>query len=229
MKLGIVLPSYLYNAKRCQLAADAFNSLAKAEPLQHETTLLLLVRSGVGNHDSFIEPLREKFRLVVKPDDGLEGTEQTLAFGTQWLLDNFDMDYVTWMGDDALFNPFWLWKLKELIERRPGAVAWSVYRSSFEWIHKTLREDGEDVLVRSICGHGLTFTRQEWKDWGIRWQDGRWEAHGGDTLDLLHYEQRPGERWVTKRSYIQHTSPYSGKHCTDKTPEYANSFVVGEE
>jgi len=183
----------------------------------------------MSHYEPYLELLKQRFHLMVKTDEGLEGTEQTLAFGTQWLLDNFSVDYVTWMGDDALFNSFWLWKLKELIERHPNAVSWSVYRSAYEWIHKTLKEDGEDILVRSICGHGLTFSREEWKTWGIDWHKKAWWAPAGDTLDLVHVAERQGERWVTKRSYIQHTSPHEGTHCTAATPEFAREFVAEEE
>jgi hypothetical protein len=229
MKLGIVLPSYLYNEQRQRLADDAFLSLSRSETLQEETKLLLLVKGPPSKYVQYVEALREKFGVVLKTDEGLRGTEQTLAFGTQFLFDSYDIDYVTWMGDDALFNPYWLWKLKELIERRPAAKSWSVYRSAFEWIHKTLEENGEDVRVRSICGHGMTLSRQEWKEWGIDWRQGEWQAPDGDTLDLLHVTHRPGVRWVTKNSYVQHTSPHAGTHCTKDTPEYANSFVTGEK
>lgn len=229
MKFGIVLPSYMYNTKRCQLADAAFQSLAKTEPLQEETTLLLLIKGPASNYQMHLEQLKTKFHLIVKTDEGLSGTEQTLAFGTQWLFENFGVDYVTWMGDDALFNPYWLWKLAGLIERHPDAVSWSVYRSSFEWIHKTLKEEGEDVLVRSICGHGLTLSKKEWTEWKIDWHKQAWWAPDGDTLDLVHVDERKGERWVTKRSFIQHTSPHEGTHCTANTPEYANAFVAEAE
>jgi hypothetical protein len=230
MKLGIVLPSFLYNDERKRLAADAFNSLIQTERLEHETRLLLLVKAGhAAEYNGPMEGLTKTFNVILKTDEGLDGTEQTLAFGTQYLLDNFGVDYITWMGDDALFNKMWLWHLEGLIKRHPDAKSWSVYRSAYEWVHKTLDDTGTDVLVRSICGHGMTFTKKEWEEWGIDWKKGKWFCHQGDTLDLVHSEVRAGERWVTKKSWVEHTGK-QGVHCTVLTPEHAKDFqLVGEE
>lgn len=226
MKLGIVLPSYLYSMDRKKLAWNAFQSLSKTESLQQETRLLLLAKDGHEvDYADMLGDLQKKFNVILKSDVGLNGTEQTLAFGTTWLFDEFGVDYVTWMGDDALFNPLWLWKLDGLIKRHPEAKSWSVYRSAYEWVHKTLDDSGEDVLVRSICGHGMTLSKKEWKEWGIKWQTGAWCAPDGDTLDLYHFCERPGDRWVTKKSYVQHTGKI-GVHCTALTPEYARDFQL---
>lgn len=224
MKLGIVLPSYMYNPTREQLATAAFISLAQTEALPEKTRLLLLVRDAYKYGD-IASALREKFDVILRSDEGLNGTEQTLAFGTTFLLDNYNVDYVTWMGDDALFNQMWLWKLEGLIARHPEAKSWSTYRSAYEWVHRTLDETGEDVQVRSICGHGMTFSRKEWQDWGVQWEQGAWCAPDGDTLDLVHVAERPGERWVTKSSYVQHTGRV-GVHCTVDIPEYGRDFQV---
>lgn len=224
MRMGIVLPSFLYNDKRKQLADQTFRSLAKTEPRMEPTRLLLLVRSP-HEYTAYVEDLKDKFQIILKTDEGLTGTEQTLAFGTTWLWENFDLDTVTWMGDDALFNPFWLWKLEELVKRHPGARSWSVYRSAYEWFHRTLDETGEDVSVRSICGHGLTMSKQEWMEWKVDWKVGAWGCPYGDTLDLVHMHERLGERWVTKQSYLEHTGK-EGVHATVDTPEYARNFVA---
>ncbi len=225
MKLGITLPSHFYTPERRRLADAAFRSLAATESLQEPTTLLLLVRRGTaGDYTAYTDQLNNKFRLIIKTDEGLEGTEQTLAFGTTYLAENFDLDYLMWMGDDALFHPFWLWKLEGLISRHLAAKAWSVYRSAHEAFHAPIRQLEDDMEVRSICGHGMTFSVKEWKAWGIKWQQGAWLSSRGDTMDLLHVEARPGERWVTKHSYLQHTGKV-GRHCTGNEPEYAQEYA----
>lgn len=228
MKFGIVLPSYIYSDYRKKLAIAAFASLMKTEQLQFETRLLLLVKAGTaGDYAGLLPGLSKAFQVTLKTDEGLVGTEQTLAFGTEWLFNNYTTEFVIWMGDDALFNPMWLWQLDALIRRHPTAKSWSVYRSAYEWFHRTLDDTGEDVSVRSICGHGLTFSKREWRDWGVTWKDVSTDPDK-TTLDLLHADQRKGERWVTKKSYIQHTGK-EGVHCGVDTPEYARDFEpVGE-
>jgi hypothetical protein len=225
MKLGIVLPSFMYSAVRRKLACEAFMSLSRCESLQEETTILLLVKHGTGHEYAVpIENLSKSFRIILRTDEGLEGTEQTLAFGTKWLLDTFAVDYITWMGDDSLFHPMWLWQLESLIKRHPNAVSWSVYRSAYQWFHKTLKTAGEDVLVRSICGHGLTFSRKEWEEWGMDWKKANDYPM---TLDLVHFDERAGERWVTKKSFIEHTGKV-GVHCTEDMPEHAVDFQTAD-
>lgn len=225
MKFGIVLPSWLYSDERKKLAQKTFHSLASTFSLADESALLLLVKRGtVQNYTQEMNSLSWRFKVLLRTDEGIDGTEQTLAYGTQYLLDNSDVQYITWMGDDALFHPLWLRKLSELVERHPEAKAWSVYRSSFEFVHRTMKVDGDDVLVRSICGHGMTFSREEWKTWGIEWQrPDTWEWEPGATMDIMHPHQRPGERWVTKESWVEHTGR-TGLHCTPDVPEYARDF-----
>lgn len=224
MKIGIVLPSWMYNDERTRLATAAFASLSRTSAIDPHPALLILAKFGSGwLYDKFAEALPQ-FDCVLKEDRDLSGTEQTLAWGTQELFNNPAIDYVTWMGDDALFHPDWLLKLQELIVRHPDAKSWSVYRSNHEYFHKTLSVEGDDVLVRSICGHGLTLGRTEWAEWGINWRDGHWFCHSGDTLDLVHAEHRPGQRWVTRKSYVEHTGWRNGVHCTGGEKEYAQEF-----
>jgi hypothetical protein len=225
MKLGIVLPTWLYNEERKQLGAAAFKFLAKTKPLSDETELLLICKQGTMDaYEPFCDDLSQVFRLQVKEDVNLHGTEQTLAFGTTYLFNTLGLDYVTWMGDDALFHSEWLLQLEQLIGRHPDAMSWSVYRSNHERFHAPLEFVGDDVRVRSICGHGLTISQKEWKEWGIKWQDGAWCGGGGDTLDLLHVVMREGPRWVTKKSYVQHTGWRGGVHCIGTEKEWAQEF-----
>lgn len=226
LKLGICLPSYLYNEEREKLANDAFGSLAKSEPLVDEVTLLLLIESGsLVKYTPYLEDLRKKFRTVIKVHDSNGSAEQKFAYGTSYLIDAFGIDTVVWMTDDTLHHPLWLWKLEGLVRRHPDAKAWSVYRSSFELMHRTIKEEGEDVLVHSVCGHGMTLSAKEWKAWGMTAEKAAgYGSNGQVTLDVEHPEVRPGERWVTKRSWIEHTGK-TGVHTALSIPEYAKDFV----
>ena len=222
---GIVLPTWIYSRSRGIWADAAFRDLVRTERPSNIPQLLLLL--GSANYAYPLELLGTVFRCTALPQpENVSGTEQTLAYGTEWMLRETDATHIVWLGDDALFNPRWLIELEGLIGRHPEARAHSVYRSAYEYVHKTLAEDGKDVLVRSLCGHGLTFTREEWAAWGIQWQQGKmWtNPHGGETLDLHHVWARPGERWVTRQSYIDHTGK-TGFHCQPQIPEYARDFV----
>lgn len=256
MRFGIVLPTWIYNAERARLATEAFDSLARTECPSRRAALLLLVRPGIMS--KYTGPVQGRLlafetQMLFQGKD-IEGTEQTLAWGTEEMLRSFgDVTHVVWMGDDALFHPRWLRELENLVKRHPGARAWSVYHSAHQAHHKDLRHvDGlecrldpcavntasddeeltcetkpfRDVLVKSVCGHGMTFTREEWAEWGIKWETGRrWNSPEGNTLDLHHAWARPGERWVTARSYVEHTGK-EGINCRAHIPEYGIGFTL---
>lgn len=225
MKFGVVLPTWVYSRTRQVWADAAFRDLVLTQSPSEMPHLLLLV--GPANYNYPTEELGKVFHCTAFPQpENVSGTEQTLAYGTEWMLGETDATHIVWLGDDALFNPRWLIELEALIGRHPEARGWSVYRSAYEQIHKTLVETESDAMVRSLCGHGLTFTREEWVAWGIHWQQGKMWTNptGGETLDLHHVWARPGERWVTKRSYIQHTGT-TGFHCQPQIPEHARDFV----
>lgn len=272
MRFGIVLPTWLYNAERHRLARPCFSSLARTRCPSNSPYLLILHKESwdhdsfgfnLGSHDDGYAVALGPFRVYGLPEPPLvSGTEQTLAYGTEKILEFPEVSHVVWMGDDALFNPHWLIALEALVSRHPDAVAWSVYHSAYQHVHKDLEEQrhdglsldwenqlraaiddpslarGEDrvvvaytdVLVRSICGHGMTFAREEWEAWGVHWTQGKeWHSPQGTTLDMHHACNRPGERWVTKESYVEHTGR-SGKHCVPEIPEYATGFVgLGQE
>lgn len=225
-KFTIVLPSFLYNATRVALAKATFASMAKTRRPEFLHRLDMLVKGDAttgewpysgGSNDSFLAT------LIPEPV-GIGGTEQTLAWGATHAFEQ-GADYVVWMGDDALFHPDWLIQLDALIDRHPGARAWSVYHSSHTAFHEDLAFEGEDVRVLSVCGHGMTFSRQEWEDWGVNWQEpAAFTSPRGSTLDLHHPWKRPGDRWVTNRSFVEHTGRV-GIHCNPMVPEWAQNFA----
>lgn len=228
ISFGIVLPSQIYSEYRRDLAKKAFESLLKTRPPTLTPFLFLLIKS---RHEVYpAEGIHKGFFLYDLEEPGRElGTEAALAYGTDQVFKNPGITHVVWMGDDSLFHPDWLIQLEALILRHPKARAWSVYRSAYEAVHATLEcrldKDVEDVRVRSLCGHGMTITKEEWQEWGIKWQDGRnsWGSPSGNTLDLLHVHSRPGERWCTAKSYVEHTGR-TGKNCQADIPEWAVAF-----
>lgn len=231
MKFGIVLPCWIYNATRHELANAAFESLVNTEPAEERASLFVVSRADLTKGFEFIETIAASPELAFTPivayqPDNIGGTEQTLAWGTEQAFELPGVTHVVWMGDDALFNPKWLIELQALINRHPDARSWSVYRSAHVAFHAPLVETDLDVQVRSICGHGMTFSKEEWLAWDVHWSQGQaWpNPYAGNTLDLHHAWKREGERWCTKRSYVEHTGKY-GLHCTPAIPEYAVDFA----
>jgi len=223
-KYGIVLPSWAYSAERANLIRQTMLSLEKTEWVVRKPKLLLILKLTEHYPHSYItdELLANFDAEAIADPPGVHGTEQTLAYGTQYLFDQ-GVDYVTWMGDDALFHSHWHLHLRKLIEDKPDALGWSVYRSAYETYHTTLETQNGYVRVSTLCGHGMTVSRAEWEKWGINWRQGVWMSHGADTLDLYHATVREGERWTTAVSYVEHTGR-SGMHCSPGIPEWAVDF-----
>ena len=221
-RYSVCLPSHVYNQERVTLVGPAMATLARTVHDGNKPMLMIIFKNE-GNYNYQMERFSESFdaRLVGEPS-GVGGTEMTLAWGTQQLFDD-GADYVTWMGDDALFHPQWHMKLRKLIEDKSEALGWSVYRSAYEEFHKTELEEHEYVRVSSLCGHGMTFSKEEWKLWEIDWRKGFWASPGADTLDLYHAWVRKGERWTTRVSYIEHTGR-RGVHALPHMPEWAVNF-----
>jgi hypothetical protein len=224
VKFGLVMPTYVYNDTRRILADRTFETLLKME--SRETPLLVLVVKENG-YTYRMEDLRRRFWLEVQGNsrEGVEFkfSEQPAVHGT-YLAFERGAEYVVHLNDDSLFHPRWLLELEDLIGRHPDAISWSVYRSARQDVHQPIREAGGDVLVSSICGTGITFSRREWQEFGIDWHDYQWTSPRGSTLDLYHPHVRQGERWCTGRSFLDHTGRV-GIHCTPAMPEYALNFV----
>lgn len=164
---------------------------------------------------------------VMHQPPGMDGSEEPLPYGTEYAM-KLGFTHMMWTGEDTLYHPDWLLQLDGLIERHPEARAWSVYRSAHEAYHKTLALQGEDVLVRSLCGVGLTFSVAEWVAWDITPEEMLEIKQINTTLDLLHKAQRPGERWCSNVSYIEHTGRV-GSHTHPEAPEWAIKFQgIGE-
>lgn len=233
MKFAIVIPAYIYNMDRVRLANAFFASLLRTKKPGEVPRLIVLVKPS-----EYAYPWGELARIfdLTVLEQSAEGTvfrgiDQPLIYGTDEAFKG-GAEYAVHLNEDALVHPNWLRELEGLIGRHLGATAWSVYRSAYVAVHAPIREEGDDVLVRSINGNGLTFSRDEWKAWGQDWHARAWPDNpresGTVTLDYRHYLERPGERWVTRRSYVEHTGR-DGTYCVPGIPEWAVDFAGTEE
>lgn len=226
MKFAFVMPCWPRTEERIRLANECFASLLRTESIGTTPILFLLWKPGPYVYP--LEALRKKFWTIYwqQAHEGriLEGVDQPAVYGMGVAVE-YGADYLVILGEDTLFHPQWLRRLVDLIERHPEARAWSVYRSAHVAIHRTLEERGNDVLVRSINGNGLCVSAVEWHAWGLHWTQGtKWPSPDGTTMDMHHLTARPGERWVTKESYLEHTGR-TGAHAHPGVPEYAQNFL----
>lgn len=200
MKFGIVIPSYLYNAERVAWARRSFASLRHTLPPSEPPVPLVVTKPGDVPIEQVLGEANLMTLVTEQPRDA-QNACAALAWGFDHMLERHpDVTHVLFVGDDFVYNPAWLQQQEALISRHPDARSWYVYRSSNERHHRTIYDDGKDVLVTNISGPGC-FSRSEWYDWGIRYQD--FPRPDGCTLDVLHGRERPGDRWVTRSSYVQ--------------------------
>jgi hypothetical protein len=235
MKFGIIIPSYINSDTRRQFAERSYKSLMTTQlPSEDCPVDLWAVAAGDSAFNLAVQELDIKDRLVFltmvfpQPDE-LAGLDPAIAWCVERLFASTDCTHVIELADDMIYNPRWFIELKALVERHPDARAWSVYRSAHTNHHRTLRETDGDHLVTSLAGNGTCWTREEWAAWGVNWTQGpTWPVPtGGDTLDLHHAYARPGERWATDKSWLDHIGTV-GIHAAEGIPEHALNFQ-GEE
>ena len=225
MKFGLVMSSFVYNEERMALATACFDSLLQTRFPDGAPLLLMVVKPSAFPYP--INELQRKFWLEVHGNscEGIEFqmSEQPAVYGTDVAFSR-GADVVVHLNDDSLMHPEWLVELEGLIERHPHAYAWSPYRSARQDVHKPLETAGSDIMVRSLCGLGIAFSRQEWAAMGVSWKQSQWMSPWGSTLDLWHAWARPGERWCPTISYMEHTGRI-GIHSKTPTPEVAIAFA----
>ena len=224
---GLLLVHYPYNAERKTWAKRSFESLSRTcnEGLHAKPTLLMVIK-GIAEREAtrVVESFKQFENRVVLEDQMCSGIDSATSWGYYKLCGLFpEVTHIHFLADDFIYNPSWLLRLQEIIERHPGARGWSVYRSGL-WSPHTLTEKGGDVLVDVINAMGC-LTREEWLDWGVDWHLNTFTDWA--TLDLYHAMVRKGEYWVTARSYTD-TIGVIGLHDSLSKHEFAVDFV-GEE
>lgn len=223
MNLGLNLVSYIYNEQRKEYAERSFASLVKTKLDLKDKVFGMYFTYKVSNitfdYKSWIFKFPFSRTLTAEQPEWINGLDPVVIWTTDQMFRHHpEVTHVCLLTDDVLYNPDWLTALIMLIERRPNAKAWSVYRSSYTRHHRTVKTQGwmylpgpggTDIQVTSIAGIG-TVSRREWEEYAPNWRLGHGgfavpeHLGGGNTVDLHHAYARPGERWTTENSYWQH-------------------------
>ena len=227
----LLLPTYITLPSREEIARKSYKSLVNTIVTVDDFPLhIFAIVKGQQAQDAMdagFTDWRFRINITIQPDF-IGGVDQSLCYAMErTIIKREDMTHVIILSDDMLYHPNWFLETKALVDRHPNAKAWSTYRSAHTRHHRTLiRDEFGDHSVTSMAGHGMCFTTEEWKAWGVKSTDGQaWPIPtGGDTLDLHHAWKRPGERWATDKSYIQHLGVV-GVHTHVGTPEQALEFV----
>lgn len=216
MKFGFVLISNVYNPIRDVLASTSLTSLAKTNMEGiNRPSMVLSIATTAFDYNPYVEQFKEKWDVVVTPDVNAGMISNLFVLGVDVLLKDESITHFFFMADDFIYNPEWLRQLTSLIERRPDGIAWAVYRSSYIRHHRILSEDKDDCLMSMHDAVGAV-NRSEWleyqtphrTDYTVPENQG-----GGCTIDVHHAFARPGNRWATKRDYMQNIGvhPHLGR------------------
>src|SRR5580692_4653817 len=128
MKLGFVL---LVTPKRPHILDRSIRSLLQTNLKGLETPVLQVIyKAPLDRYGSYYEDLRKNWTVRLLDDICIIGHDfNTLAIEGAKLLLETDITHLGFLVDDFVYNPEWMQQLTALIERRPGAKAWSIYRS----------------------------------------------------------------------------------------------------
>ena len=223
--LGFILPTYLRSQERIEWARRSFASLARTRTIGYMPRLVIVSKPGLVDVREVIPANGfSNFQVAVltQPEDA-DWIDAAFAWGLGKLFDDYpEVTHGGIVQDDFVYNSHWLEELYDLIFRHPDAKCWHVYRSNNVKYCQTLTTVNGDMTVTCINGPG-TISRQEWKEWNLDYRN--LSRDGG--LDVMHPRQRPGERWVTEKSYIQSIG-IRGEHNSPEIGEASLEFV-GED
>jgi hypothetical protein len=223
MRFGIVLPCHIFADYREANAGRSFDSLAMTSIEGLLRPVLLFVMKPGERTESIVgaHHFPQFDRVPAYQPENAKDVDAAVAYGFEYLVAGMPfLTHILHVCDDFVYNPNWLIELQGLIERHPDGIAWSVYRSGYKANHWTMSEHGDDLKVNSISSTGA-ITAEEWRSWGI---DYRSFPRDSMTLDILHGRQRTGDRWVTRKSYVQQLIG-QGVHSNPACPDQSLEFV----
>lgn len=242
MRLGFIMLSHVCTPERDALVKWSFDSLSKTSVDGLERPMMVLLNTSSGfDYDLYLERWEKKWDVKIAKDVEaigmrrlvnlhVAGVDEVLkhqrlnnlqVIGADEVLKNQDVTHIYFMHDDFIYNPDWLRQLIDLIGRHQGALAWSVYRSSFEQFHRIIGGDGLDVLMSAHDGIGA-MTREAWLEYQTA-AAGDYGVPGfGEVCSMdVHYSYfYPGDRWATSRDWIQNIGVHDGFGRSDQAIDF---------
>jgi hypothetical protein len=178
MRFGIVVPVWIYQPQRLDYCRKSLASLSRTitSKLDGPIPIVFVLRDSQPLADTEAIVKEASFpqftTRIIPQGEGNESCDGAVIYGYDYLLREFpEVTHLIFLTDDWLYSPHWLEAMRDLIERKPQAKAWWVYRSAYEYYHKTLRvEKDGDVLVRSTCPQGC-MTGEEYLSMHLNWRD----------------------------------------------------------
>lgn len=198
MKFGMAFVTYVYRPERVAMVRHVLTSLAKTNVDGLEKPVFRIsYRPSFFDYNEFVPALSEKFEVYMVTDSPQCNSMQYahVDAGVKILNEHPEVTHVCHLCDDRICNPQWLQETKGLIERHPGARAWSVFRSAYTDFHRIIGGDGIDVLMTMHDALGCT-SREEWMQFFS-------ECGYTGEPDCDHAARHPGERWATSRDYME--------------------------
>lgn len=196
MRFGLSFVTFVYNPQRATMVDYVLRNLANTNVEGLEKPVLRIgYKPSSFQYSEYFEMLTKKFDVTCFPD-GPGCNTMVVAIqdaGSRILKEHPDVTHVVHLCDDRIYNSEWLIELKQLIDRHPKALAWSVFRSAYTDYHRIIGGDGRDVLMTMHDAIGCT-SREEWQSF-----IGEYGYLG--CPDIQHASLRPGERWATGRDY----------------------------
>lgn len=227
-RFGFVLISHVGNAERAALVTRSLNSLIKTKitdtDIYSPALEIMYNPSSKFDYGQFTKQLDRNW-LVFTDTDKASGLNGLVSIAADLLIEEVEnITHVGFLWDDFYYHPEWGIKLNELVLRHPDAKAWSIYRSSYTRHHRIIggQSSSGDCLMTMHDGVGL-MTVEEWKEYGASKRADfacPESMGGGNTIDIHHAYERPGDRWATGRDYAQNLGVHANLGRLDQAIDF---------
>lgn len=221
--------SNVLNNERAAIVTRSFNSLIKTTipdiGINAPALELMYNQSSTFLYEPLVTQLSKRGWLVFTDTDKAFGLNALVSTAADLLIEECtNLTHIGFLWDDFYYHPEWFMKLYDLVIRHPDAKAWSIYRSSYTRHHRIIggQSSSGDCLMTMHDGVGL-MTVEEWKEYGASKRTDFScpdSMGGGNTIDIHHAYERPGDRWATGRDYAQNLGVHANLGRLDEAVDF---------